>query len=125
MKAKRFLCRVYRFYWHVLITPDADEAGRYIARRGEIGATMDDEPFSGYFTWLDTKDDRREYVIILEEWTQRTTDISTLSHELNHLCFELFRERGITLTKGSEEAFTYLQDSLLEEALEWANTLPA
>lgn len=50
-------------------------------------------------------------------WVAERGKIGVLCHELLHATFAVLRWVGVRLSSGSEEAFTYLFDHLLRQAL--------
>ena len=60
--------------------------------------------------------------IWLPRWDSKPWSIGTLSHELNHACFRLFKRIGTKVREGKKnEPFCYLQGQLLKRALETLN----
>lgn len=50
-------------------------------------------------------------------WIRDIKNIATLVHELMHAVFFIFRDRGIVLTRESEEAYTYTTAHLLRKIM--------
>ena len=57
------------------------------------------------------------YVMICSHQDSWIETVSIISHECTHLTHYILRNVGITLCKESEEAYTYLQQYLLETIL--------
>lgn len=54
--------------------------------------------------------DQRVHVIWL-----KNHKVHVLAHECFHAAYHILRDRGVYLTDGSEEAFAYLMDFLIQE----------
>lgn len=57
------------------------------------------------------------YIMILHHNGGWISTTATVSHEANHLSQYILRNAGIQLTQETEEAYTYLQESILENIL--------
>ncbi len=58
------------------------------------------------------------FVIVVKHLDSWLETVGTVSHECNHLVHYIMRHVRIILTEESEEAYTYLQEHLLEKILE-------
>lgn len=65
-----------------------------------------------------TDQERKWYVIWMDDFKMTPFYLSVLSHEANHLTFEVMRDIDMILCPASEEAFTYYQDSIIYQFLD-------
>lgn len=71
-------------------------------------------PCAGRYYWIE---DARCSVIMVTRLSSSYKGIGFIAHELGHASFAILRDVGIVLNKDSEEAYTYLHEYLLTEAL--------
>lgn len=57
------------------------------------------------------------YIMIVSHSNNWIKTTGAVSHECNHLSHYVLRNAGIELTKDTEEAYTYLQQDLLEKVI--------
>lgn len=57
------------------------------------------------------------YVMIIKHQESWINSVGTISHECLHLAHYILKRAGLELSQDSEEAFTYLQQDLLEKIL--------
>lgn len=57
------------------------------------------------------------YVMTISHQDSWISTVGVISHECTHLAHYVLQRAGIELTTESEEAFTYLQQSILEQIL--------
>lgn len=57
------------------------------------------------------------HLVWLRDFDMTTSSISTLSHELNHLVFEILNHKGVPLRYENQEVFTYLQQFYFADTL--------
>lgn len=60
-----------------------------------------------------TKDQRNVFVI----WIKKSRDIPTIAHEITHLVFEVFKERGIPNSYQNQESFAYYHAYWMEQII--------
>lgn len=63
-------------------------------------------------------DDAGPYLIWVKNYPSTITDLTVLLHEIHHITNMILWDRGLELTKDSEEAFTYLLEFITKEALQ-------
>ena len=96
------------------------EFHRYMKKSWNLD--MGDQEFYGGMSQAISNKAAEYATIWLPRWENNPADISTLSHELNHMCFRMFDKIGIKVREGKKnEAFCYTQDDLLQRALETLN----
>lgn len=78
------------------------------------------DKFDGLFVSI-PKEDCESYFIYLKELPQTPYSIGVLSHEVLHFVFHICSTCGIKKHAHSEEAYTYLQQQLIEKVLEKIN----
>lgn len=61
------------------------------------------------------------YFIWVRRYTGDIKSISTLNHEMFHYVAQLFRDRGLGLSRKSEEAWAYFYSYVVEKATEGLN----
>jgi len=65
----------------------------------------------------------KTFIVALKSWDAKNPeDIGVLVHEMLHVTAALFREIGMKLNSGSEEAYTYFHEWLVVEALKGLNS---
>ena len=74
-------------------------------------------------TWALCKEDgaekNRTFIVALKKFGGTPDDVGILSHEMLHVACAILRDVGMKLNSGSEEAYTYLHEWLLVEALKY------
>lgn len=50
-------------------------------------------------------------------WVETMTDIPALAHEALHVAAGVLEGRGLSFSKGSEEAYTYTMEDILRQVL--------
>ena len=50
-------------------------------------------------------------------WVRRSRDIPTIAHEVVHLVYEVFKDRGIPSMYANQESFAYYTSFWMEEIL--------
>jgi hypothetical protein len=73
---------------------------------------LNEEDAGGFFKCT-TKDQRKIYII----WVKKARDVSILAHELIHLVFEVFKERGISKSHRNQESFAYYHTYWMDKIL--------
>ena len=59
-----------------------------------------------------------DYAIWLPQWSESDGDISALLHESLHVTADALRQKGLTLSEASEEAYTYYQEYIFRTCLQ-------
>lgn len=62
---------------------------------------------------------RYQFIVLREKWTWHRQHWVTLVHELHHVTTNILNNKGLTHGPATEEAWAYLQDSLLGRFI-WA-----
>lgn len=58
------------------------------------------------------------HLICLNSWKESPKHYGILAHEAFHATHQILKERGVRLTDDSDEAFTYLLESIVDRCLQ-------
>lgn len=106
-------CHVYKANFYFFFGWDFKDYQRYLDKEFDIiveGINDSDYGVTNYLEdcgrsiWLRSKPNNPER-------------LAQLSHEIFHAVSDLMRKRGMKLNTGSEEAYAYMQEFLMREAL--------
>lgn len=113
-KPLRFLVveNVYRKHLVVLVDGDRERAAKTLPRLMEgADGTLDLGRALGRTYFCDGK----SHLVV---WLHRRDDLSTLVHELAHVCFYILETRGVTISHQEDEPFAYLLQFFMNRCLD-------
>ena len=96
---KKIPIDVYGDYVY-FIKCDSNQYVRAMRKQFGVNALKPSFDVSGWFCTYSI-DNQNQYILWVEDWDY-------LAHEILHLVCCFFRDKGIKLTKSSEEAYAYL-----------------
>jgi hypothetical protein len=80
-----------------------------------------DDDWAAITIAIPNPDGPNKQMMAFRNWKYDAYNIGTLTHESSHVVFRVLRDRGMKLNNHTQEAYAYLQDSIVRRSLQLLN----
>lgn len=117
MKILKIKDRMYYRDIYVVIECSSEEFSKHIEKKYDIEKDEDNGPSAKFLKVYNESKGFCHYYIWTRRFDWRLFEYAILTHEINHLVFEVMRDVGIEFCKKSEEAHTYYMQRITTDIL--------